>query len=353
MEGPTDTIFAIRESLLAWYRRERASLPWRDDPNPWRVLVSELMLQQTTVKAVVPYFERFLRRFPEPAALAAAEEDEVLALWSGLGYYRRARMLHEAARRIVTDHGGAVPGDAGLVRELPGVGEYTTAAVGSIAFGLPLAVVDGNVERVMARLFALPGRRGETRFLRRVRKAADALLPADAPGDFNQAVMELGRVVCAPRSPRCLVCPLTDDCASRREGNPESRPLPPVRKKSRDVVRVAAHVVRGGRTLLVRRPQEGRMAGMLELPTAANEEDLGTLLAGHGLDAVVGERRATVRHSILAERITLHVHETTLRRGARRGRNAPWRFATRSEFANLPLTTATVKSLTALGEPPR
>jgi len=351
-ETDTDNDRRIVESLLAWYRRERAALPWRDDPTPWRVLVSELMLQQTTVKAVIPYFERFLDRFPEPAALAAAGENEVLALWSGLGYYRRARMLHAAAGRIEEDHGGRVPDDAALLRELPGVGEYTTAAVGSIAFGLPLAVVDGNVERVMARLFALPGGKDDSRFRRRVREAADRLLPETAPGDFNQAVMELGRVVCTPRSPRCLVCPLAKPCVSRRRGDAERRPRPPARKAVRNVTHRAAYVVRAGRVLLTRRPEGGRMAGMLELPTCPSDaiEGLRSLLTGLGFEAEVGEIVTTVRHSILSERITLRIHRVELTRTRRRRRGDSWRFATRTERSAMPLTTATSKALNSIGE---
>jgi A/G-specific adenine glycosylase len=345
----------IREALLSWYLRKREWMPWREDPAPWRVLVSELMLQQTTVKAVIPYFERFLARFPEPADLAAADQDEVLALWSGLGYYRRARMLQDAARRIVAEHGGLVPDDPAILRDLPGVGPYTVAAVASIAFGRPLAVVDGNVERVMARLFALPGRRGDTALGKAARDKADALLDRDAPGDFNQAVMELGRLVCAPRSPKCPDCPVSGRCDSYRDGKAETRPAPPVKKRPVGVIHMAALVRRGAWILLKRRPDGGRMPGMLELPTAiiAGEADKTTdlerLMSDLDLDAHIGDRLATVRHAILDERVTLHVHEVTLIRPRRRRSGDAWRFVRASATAGLPLTAATTKSLSATG----
>jgi A/G-specific adenine glycosylase len=342
----------IRESLLAWYRRDRRRLPWREEPTPWRVLVSELMLQQTRVETVVPYFERFLRRFPDAPSLSNARQEDVLSAWAGLGYYRRARSLRAAARRIVEDHGGSVPGNAMLLRELPGVGEYTAAAVGSIAFDLPLAVLDGNVERVVARLFALTGRRGDGKLRRRVREIVDALLDPDAPGDFNQAVMELGARVCTPRSPTCLVCPVREPCDSRRRGDPEMRPAPPVRREPEHVTRRAALVRRAGRVLLVRRPDGGRMAGLYELPAADGNGDLATLrrrLADLGLEAEVGERLATVRHSVRHRRIVQHVHETMLRRPRRRRASDPWRFFRPGELAAAPLTGATAKSLAAAG----
>jgi A/G-specific adenine glycosylase len=348
-----DRFARLRSALLAWYRRDHRRLPWRSEPTPWRVLVSELMLQQTRVETVVPYFERFVARFPRPADLAAAGEDEVLALWSGLGYYRRARSLRAAARRIVERHAGEVPGGADLLRELPGVGEYTVAAVGSIAFGLPLAVVDGNVERVLARVFALPGRRGDGALRREVGRLAGRLLDRKAAGDANQALMELGARVCTPRAPACLVCPLRGDCGSAA-GDPERRPAPPRRREPEDVVRTALLLRRAGRILLVRRPDGGRMAGMLELPGVEGEPAGPVRIPPEPeLVARPGERRTTVRHAVLHRRITQHVHDAELARGRRRRAADPWRWVRRGELTTLPLTGVTAKSLRAVGIDPK
>jgi len=208
--------FAAR--LLRWFAAARRDLPWRRTRDPWAIWVSEIMLQQTRVEAVRAPYERFLARFPTPASFAAASDDELLVAWRGLGYYRRARLLRDGARAVVAAHDGAVPADAAALAELPGVGAYTSAAVASIAFGLVAVAVDGNVERVVARhrgvrerVDAAPGRRA-------VRAQAEAWLDAAQPGDFNQAMMELGATVCAPTSPRCGDCPVAADCVARAEG---------------------------------------------------------------------------------------------------------------------------------------
>ena len=247
---------SFRTCLLAWYDAHARDLPWRENRDPYRVWVSEIMLQQTRVAAVIAHYHEFLRRFPTVSKLAAAREASVLAAWSGLGYYRRARMLHRAAKVVVRELGGKFPGTAEGWRELPGIGRYTAAAIASIACGERVAVVDGNVERVLQRV---SGRRlaGEELW-----RTAEALLEPERPGDFNQAMMELGATVCTPRGPACLTCPVVELCATRGEmaGSAKSH-----RQKKRDIHYALSR--RDGEVFLVQRPRDARlMPGMWELP---------------------------------------------------------------------------------------
>jgi len=248
---------AFRERLLTWYDAHARPLPWRRDKDPYRVWVSEIMLQQTRVAAVIEHYHEFLRRFPTVQKLAKAREARVLAAWSGLGYYRRARMLHAAARIVVRD--GRFPTTAPGWRELPGIGRYTAAAIASIAFDEPVAVVDGNVERVLRRA---SGKRMAGEDLWRV---AEELLDRGRPGDFNQAVMELGATVCTPRAPACLTCPVVELCATRGEMKSTTN-LPRQKKREIDY----ALDLRDGAVFLVQRARDARlMAGMWELPEIA------------------------------------------------------------------------------------
>jgi A/G-specific adenine glycosylase len=246
----------FRKKLLAWYERHRRDLPWRANRDPYRVWLSEIMLQQTRVAAVIEHYQEFLRRFPTVEKLAAAREASVLAAWSGLGYYRRARMLHAAAKVVVREHGGKFPATAENWRALPGIGRYTAAAIASIAFEEPAAVVDGNVERVLQRLSG-------TRLAEEdLWNAANDLLDPKRPGDFNQAMMELGAVVCTPRAPACLTCPVMELCATRGEMPPLAKPT---RQKKREI-HYALHR-RDGEVFLIRRPTDASlMPGMWELP---------------------------------------------------------------------------------------
>ena len=248
----------FRRKLLAWYDAHRRNLPWRESTDPYRVWVSEVMLQQTRVAAVLEHYARFMKRFPTVTALASAREQSVLALWSGLGYYHRARRMHQAAKVIARERGGQFPCRFDDWLELPGIGKYTAAAIASIAFGEPVAVVDGNVERVLARLEASQLGNGSawTR--------AQALLDPKRPGDFNQAMMELGATICTPRSPQCLRCPVRTFCATRGE-QPSRKPAPRKRHQLNYSL-----VEKQGAALLVRRAPDARlMAGMWELPQLA------------------------------------------------------------------------------------
>jgi A/G-specific adenine glycosylase len=247
-------------ALLAWYRRHRRRMPWREQVDPYRTLVSELMLQQTRVDTVIPYFERFMARFPTVGHLAAAPLDEVLQLWAGLGYYSRARNLHRAAQMVVER--GGFPGDVAGLRALPGVGPYTAGAVASIALGVDAPLVDGNVERVLARLFAWED--PPAALHRKAWERAAALLPAGEAGDYNQALMELGAVICTPQRPSCLVCPVRPGCLG--VAAPERYP-PAVAKAAVPEHRAAALVDRrGAAVLLGRRPDRGLLGGLWEPP---------------------------------------------------------------------------------------
>ncbi|MCS6914159.1 MAG: A/G-specific adenine glycosylase [Myxococcales bacterium] len=266
---------AIRGALLSWFRAGHRDLPWRRSADPYRVWVAEIMLQQTRTETVREYFDRFLARFPDVAALAAAPLDDVLALWSGLGYYGRARNLHAAAREIVARYGGRFPQDAEAVAALPGVGPYTAGAIRSIALRQRAALVDGNVARVLARLFALPLRPQEADGRRALWQLAEELVPeapeaADAdndPGDFNQALMELGATVCLPQQPRCLLCPVSEVCLARRQGDPERYPPPRPPRQVPEVDRVTLLLCQGGQVLLLRRLPAGLWGGLWEPPT--------------------------------------------------------------------------------------
>ena len=257
-------------ALLDWYDRERRDLPWRAAPgrtaDPYPVWLSEIMLQQTTVKAVLPYYAAFLRRWPTVEALAAAGLDEVLAAWAGLGYYSRARNLHACARRVVEYHGGQFPRSEQALQKLPGIGPYTAAAIAAIGFGARATPVDGNVERVVARLFAvplpLPGARPE------LRRLAERLTPLKRAGDHAQAMMDLGATVCTPKRPSCLVCPLAAFCAARASGTAAQLPLREAKPERPLRLALAFVALReDGRVLLRLRPESGLLGGMLEVPS--------------------------------------------------------------------------------------
>jgi A/G-specific adenine glycosylase len=247
----------FRKQLLGWFRQFQRDLPWRRTSDPYRIWLSEIMLQQTRVAAAIPYYERFLQRFPDVDALASAPQEEVLRLWSGLGYYSRARNLQEAAQQIVAKHRGQFPACLADALDLPGIGNYTAAAILSIAFGEKLAVLDGNVARVLARLGAIRGDLRESKHWQMLQETADSLLEPKSPGDWNQAVMELGATLCTPKSPQCLLCPIAQFCEGRKLGIAES--LPEKRKK-RDTVEVtlAAAVFsdKKGQTLLLPPPKK-------------------------------------------------------------------------------------------------
>jgi A/G-specific adenine glycosylase len=247
---------AFRKNLLAWFRQFQRALPWRRDKLPYRIWLSEIMLQQTRVAAVIPYYERFLSRFPDIAALAKAPAEEVLRFWAGLGYYSRARNLQKAAQQLVAKHAGTFPRNAVDVLALPGIGAYTSAAILSIAFDQKLAVLDGNVARVLARIFAVRGDLREPRRWQSLQHRAGQLLDAQSPGDWNQALMELGATVCTPRAPQCLLCPVATFCAARKLGIQEQLPEKRTKRPSvRVTLAAAVFIDQQGRTLLLPPPE--------------------------------------------------------------------------------------------------
>lgn len=259
----------IADLLLGWYDMHRRDLPWRakpgETPDPYRVWLSEVMLQQTTVATVTPRFEAWVRRWPDFASLARADEADIMAAWAGLGYYARARNLVAAAKAVVADHGGAFPRTEAELRTLPGLGAYTAAAVAAIAFGERAVVVDANVERVVARLFAirdpLPGARTA------IRAAAETIFPAIRAGDFAQGLMDLGSAICTARKPHCLICPLRGACAGLAAGDPESLPVKAAKRARPHRYGTAFWLERDGAVLLIRRPAKGLLGGMRALPT--------------------------------------------------------------------------------------
>ncbi|MEM9682639.1 MAG: A/G-specific adenine glycosylase [Pseudomonadota bacterium] len=275
----------MSERLLGWYDQHRRHLPWRAAPgettDPYRVWLSEIMLQQTTVATVGPYFRDFVERWPTVAALAAAELDEVLHAWQGLGYYARARNLHRCAADVVARYGGMFPDTESELKTLPGIGRYTAAAIAAIAFGRRAVVVDGNVERVLSRMFLIEEPLPESK--PRLYEIADMLTPDRRPGDYAQAMMDLGATVCVPKRPKCMLCPWIDGCTGKEaaESLPRKRPKP--EKQTRRGI--AFWVVRGdGAVLLRRRPEKGLLGGMMEVPSSDWREG-----AVPELDAVLGE----------------------------------------------------------------
>lgn len=352
----------FRRALLEWFAASQRELPWRRNRDPYRVWISEIMLQQTRVAAVIPYFEKFCARFPGVAALAEAEEAEVLRLWSGLGYYSRARNLQAAARQIVGEHGGEFPRTLEGMRSLRGIGQYTSNAILSIAFGEPHAVLDGNVARVVARLVAMTGELRETRNWRDLQRTADELLEREDAGAWNQAMMELGATICTPRSPQCLLCPVNEFCEARKRGLQEE--IPEKRRKRATVeVRLASAVMVDdrGRCLLLRPPQTRKgerstraeaadiptlVSRMWHFPTMATGANAGKELRRHlaryfGVRGKVQFRKLRkVRHAVTYRAISL---QPFLIRVKKLPRNAGVRGVGLKEFASLPVSNLTRK----------
>jgi A/G-specific adenine glycosylase len=312
----------VRRALLAWFARHKRDLPWRHTRDPYAIWLSETMLQQTRVETVIPYYERFLARFPSVLALADAEPDEVTRLWSGLGYYSRARNLHAAARVLARERAGELPRDAAALRELPGVGRYTAGAVASIAFDRPEPIVDGNVARVLARLLDLRDDLKSPATQQRLWEEAAALAHGPRPGDLNQALMELGALVCTPRAPKCLVCPLREMCRGLAAGDPEALPAKKRARAPRAIEGAAAIVVRGQSLLAVRRPPHGLLGGLWDLPgdeLAAREP------AQAGLERALRERLGIaiggvvklgeVHHQFTHRTLRLHVFRAEAKPG--------------------------------------
>jgi A/G-specific adenine glycosylase len=327
---------AFRRALLRWYDEQRRDLPWRKTHDPYRIWLSEIMLQQTRVAAVLEHYQIFLERFPHLEALAAAPEDAVLAAWSGLGYYRRARMLHQCAKELVDKHGGRFPQRAEALQTLPGIGRYTAAAIASIAFGEAVAVVDGNVERVMKRLSGCDLTQPQTW------QHAQWILNTDRPGDFNQSMMELGATICLPRDPNCPTCPVKQWCVTqvnlqrpekmeRRAPSPGGTPASSASRRVKKEIWCALNQ-RDGHIRLVQRPRKSSlMPGMWELPLQQKPRR-----------TPVPAFWRTFRHSITVTDFTVHVH-----RGP--GSSAEGKWIPVANIPHLPITGLTRKILKAAG----
>ena len=306
---------ALRRGLLTWFHKEARDLPWRRSHDPYSIWLSEIMLQQTRVDQGTPYYERFIAAFPDVHALAAASSAQVLKLWEGLGYYGRARNLHRAAKIVARERDGVFPTSAEEWQALPGVGRYTAGAIASIAFGERAPVVDGNVVRVLSRIFDIKESTDDTETRHRLWRIADSLVPATSSGDFNQALMELGARVCTPRQPCCEACPVRRHCDARAKGVQELRPVRRKKAATPHYEYVVAVIPKNGRYLLAQRPENGLLGGMWEFPA-------GTVLAGEthqkalvrvirdNFGLTVKERGlvAVVNHAYSHFKVTLNVY---------------------------------------------
>ncbi len=313
---------SIRRALLAWFRREARDLPWRRTSDPYKVWLSEILLQQTRVDQGLPYYKRFVAAFPTVHELAEAPPDRVLKLWEGLGYYTRARNLHAAARTIVTQYGGALPQRAELLQMLPGIGPYTAGAIASIAFGERVPVVDGNVKRVLSRLYNIAESIDDRDTDKRLWALAGQLVPPSAPGDFNQGMMELGARICTPKKPQCDACPVQRWCKACAAGIQTQRPVRTPKKPVPHKEIVVAAIARDGAYLLGRRPETGLLPGLWELPggkVEAGETHAAALVRECqeelGLKVKVSGLIATVQHAYTHLRVTIHVYRCHAPRG--------------------------------------
>jgi len=348
---------SLRRRLLAWWDAGHRELPWRfpqHGADPYRVWIAEVMLQQTRVETAIPFYRRFLARWPTIDALAAAGDEEVLAAWSGLGYYARCRNLLSAARQARARHGG-LPGSIEALRSLPGFGPYTAGAVASIAFAIPAAAVDGNVARVLSRLLLVGGDPDSPKVKRGLEALAEALVDRRRPGDFNQALMELGATTCLPRRPDCASCPLSGSCQAFRAGRQASIPRSRARSSPRRVLLAVLRVERGGRLLLSRAPDGGLLGGLWGLPgvEVPKAEDPAGVLREWGRRELgstleVGREIASVVRVLTHRRLEFRIFRGKLGEGRRTVR-APMRFTSEGEASSLPASTAMRRVIEASG----
>ena len=334
---------ALARRLIAWFERAARDLPWRRTRDLYAIWVSEVMLQQTQVATVIPYYERFLRQFPDVAALAAADEEQVLRLWEGLGYYRRARQLHAAARQIAGEHCGRFPMTYEALRALPGIGRYTAGAILSIGLDARLPILEANTIRLLSRLSAFRGDPLSRAGQQHLWSLAEQLLPARQAGTFNQALMELGSEICTPQVPACEQCPIAVHCRTRGLGLQRQIPMPPRKTNYQDVAEVAVVVRRRGE-VLVRKCQPGeRWAGLWDFPRFTAHGDVAESVAAlSGVRIARPKHLATLKHGVTRFRITLDVYEAQHVRQAGRRKNAPDSFALQwispRRLAELPLS---------------
>lgn len=351
----------FRGALLDWYTRNRRELPWRGVDDPYAVWVSEIMLQQTQVATVIDYYHRWLERFPTVEDLAGAEREEVMELWAGLGYYRRARFLHESARIVADEMGGELPETAKELKALKGIGPYTAGAIASIAFGEAVPVVDGNVERVLSRVRAISGDPKSTPNQKLYWKLAGELVDPRAPGDFNQAMMELGATICTPQSPTCMLCPVREHCVAFAEGDPTEYPATAKRSRQRPVSVQTCIVVTGEgeqeRFLVIKRPPDGLLGGLWEFPTVVEEEGEEPTVESYLVDCLATQNLETSERDELGELVHHFSHiRMTIRAESRRVHadelpaaadafDQPVQWVDRAELERLPMSAAMRKVL--------
>ncbi len=335
-------------ALQRWYEVHGRDLPWRGERDPYRVWLREIMLQQTTVTAVVPYLERFLQTFPTVQSLAAADEIAVLRLWEGLGYYSRARNLHRAARQLIAEHAGAFPTEAAALESLPGIGRYTAGAIASFAFHQPAAIVEANTLRLHSRLLGYEGdprsKDGQQQLWSWAAQIVDSATPSFGPGVVNQALMDIGATVCTPQNPRCETCPLNRWCVAFAAGKQAEIPRPPVRAVITEVTDATVAIHHRGRYLLRQRAPDERWAGLWDFPRFTIEEAsslLGIVIEGvrdqTGLTIQLGDEIATLKHSVTRYRITLRCFTATVHSGRLLAANT-LRWLTPAEFPDYPLS---------------
>jgi len=346
--NPKSKMSMIRRNLLGWYDRNRRDLPWRRTKDPYAIWIAETMLQQTQVKTVLPYYQRFLRSFPTIEALHRASKQEILAVWSGLGYYRRAENLKKASRQITREHGGKIPPDFRALRALPGVGPYTAGALMSIGFNRAYPALDGNARRVLARLFNANGEK-------ELHAVSKRLVPPSRPGHFNQALMELGSRICVARDPRCPTCPIARSCAARRSGKVEVRALSSARPMIKKVEWPLVLVRNKGKILLRRRPPGGMLGGLWELPGGerkkgeALKDTLDRHLNGLGNQVSLGSPIGEIRHSITRHRIRAPLFVSVCPSEKKiRLPHPRWRWLPLSSLYRYPLSALSLKAIRLL-----
>jgi A/G-specific adenine glycosylase len=337
----------IAEPLLAWYAQHQRALPWRSARDPYHIWVSEIMLQQTQVETVRPYYARWLAAFPTVAALAAAPQQAVLAVWEGLGYYSRARHLHRAAQQVMAEHGGELPRSVEALRALPGIGRYTAGAIASIAFGLDAAVLDGNVKRVLARVFDLTVDVKSAAGEKQLWALAESLVPPGRASEYNQALMDLGATICLPRAPLCLLCPLHDPCRARQLGVQHERPVLPARRAQPVRHMVAGVVRKGAQVLITQRAAEELLGGLWAFPAADcaeadNEEARAAALTqrlrtDYGLTVALGPEQSPLQHTFTHFRLVLHVAAGRWQAGRLRAGDTARRWVAVKDLADYPM----------------
>jgi A/G-specific adenine glycosylase len=352
------TAKAIRSSLLKWFRLEKRQMPWRDTRDPYLIWVSEIMLQQTQVKTVIPYFNRWIKALPTVKKLACAQQARVLKLWEGLGYYSRARNLHRAAKIIVSEKEGKIPDTLEEIRKLPGIGRYTAGAILSIAYHRRVPVLDGNVKRVLARLFRLHENGAGSKSENKLWDVAEQLVPKSKPGDFNEALMELGATRCLPKKPLCLLCPVQSICESCKTGEQERFPPPRKRLPAKKIEVSAAVILRRNKTFIQQRLFDGMMGGLWEFPGGKLQPDetpeeglLREIREELGVDVVIREKLMTIKHTYTQFRITLHVFRCVIKKGRIHATQCEqWKWVHLKDLKGYPFPAANIKIVEHLAQ---